>query len=219
MTQENNPTEQPINDLDPSSDRARAIRFGRPFTLEGITVADRYYIEKELGRGGMGIVYLGRDRRLHEKPVVVKVLLEESLKNPWVMQKFEQEREALARVDHPGVVGILDTGKLADDKPYIVMQYIDGRSLRETIAAESEGLDLRQAATIIKQIGAALHAVHERKIYHRDLKPENILLRDGHALVARVRKSRWARPPHDVPRRRTLRRAVGDDVHALLGRP
>lgn len=187
MTKENDPAEQPsrpidsvaeqsTKDFDPSSSDSRTIRLGKPFTLEGMTVDHRYYIEKELGRGGMGIVYLGRDRRLHEKPVVVKVLLEKSLKDPWVLQKFEQEREALARVDHPGVVGILDTGKLADGKPYIVMQYIDGRSLRETIAAGSEGLDLRQAATIIKQVGSALHAVHEKKIYHRDLKPENILL-------------------------------------------
>ncbi|HEY6806113.1 MAG TPA: serine/threonine-protein kinase [Pyrinomonadaceae bacterium] len=141
-----------------------------------MTVDQRYLIEKEIGRGGMGIVYLGRDLRLHEKPVVVKVLLEKSLKDPWVIQKFEQEREALARVDHPGVVGILDTGKLADDKPYIVMQYIEGRSLREAIADQPEGLELAQAATVIKQIGSALNAVHEKKIYHRDLKPENILL-------------------------------------------
>jgi WD40 repeat protein/tRNA A-37 threonylcarbamoyl transferase component Bud32 len=185
MTKENNPTEQPSRPVnseqptinsDPSLGNAKTIRFGSPFTLEGMTVDHRYFIEKELGRGGMGIVYLGRDLRLHEKPVVVKVLLEKSLKDPWVMQKFEQEREALARVDHPGVVAILDTGKLADDKPYIVMQYIDGPSLRETIAAGSEGLDLKQAAAIIKQIGPALHAVHEKKIYHRDLKPENILL-------------------------------------------
>lgn len=187
MTKENNPPEQPsrridstteqsTNNLDHSAGRARTIHFGKPFILEGVLVDERYYIEKELGRGGMGIVYLGRDRRLHEKPVVLKILLEKSLKNPWVIQKFEQEREALARVDHPGVVGILDTGTLADGKPYIVMQYIDGRSLRETIATESHGLDLDRAATIIKQVGAALHAVHEKKIYHRDLKPENILL-------------------------------------------
>ena len=169
-------TEQASTNQNHSPGSARTIRFGKPFALEGATVDQRYYIDKELGRGGMGIVYLARDLRLHEKPVVVKVLLEKSLNNPWVLQKFEQEREALARVDHPGVVGILDTGKLPDDKPYIVMQFIDGRSLRELIGAKTEGLDLKQAATIFKQIGAALHAVHEKKIYHRDLKPENILL-------------------------------------------
>src|SRR5437763_10867866 len=90
------------------------------------TLDGRYAIEKELGQGGIGAVYLARDRKLHDKRVVIKVLLEESLRNSWVVQKFQQEKEALARVDHPGVVGILDTGELADGKPYIVMQFIDG---------------------------------------------------------------------------------------------
>ncbi|HEY5838170.1 MAG TPA: hypothetical protein VIT19_03975, partial [Pyrinomonadaceae bacterium] len=74
------------------------------------TIDNRYFVEKELGRGGVGVVYLARDRKLHDKAVVIKVLLEKSLQNSWVVQKFQQEKEALARVDHPGVVGILDNG-------------------------------------------------------------------------------------------------------------
>src|SRR5436190_15612648 len=145
-------------------------------SLLGVELDDRYHIEREPGHGGVGTVYLARDRRLHEKPVVVKVLLEKSLRNEWVVQKFLQEKEALARVDHPGVVGILDTGELQDGKPYIVMQYVDGRTLRDAIRGKPEGLDLEGVALIVEQIGAALSAVHERKIYHRDLKPENIML-------------------------------------------
>lgn len=148
----------------------------QPGGLLGTTLDGRYYIEKELGHGGVGTVYLARDRKLHDKPVVVKVLLQTSLQDPWVVQKFQQEKEALARVDHPGVVCILDTGELPDEKPYIVMQYIEGISLREAIKAQPEGLDLERAALIIKQAGAALTAVHGNKIYHRDLKPENIML-------------------------------------------
>ncbi|HSP62148.1 MAG TPA: hypothetical protein VLQ90_04110, partial [Pyrinomonadaceae bacterium] len=75
--------------------------------LSGLTLDNRYFIEKELGRGGVGAVYLARDRKLHDKAVVIKILLEKSLQNSWVVQKFQQEKEALARVDHPGVVGIL----------------------------------------------------------------------------------------------------------------
>jgi serine/threonine protein kinase len=145
-------------------------------TLVGTTVDGRYPIEKKLGQGGVGAVYLARDHKLHDKPVVVKVLLEKSLRDAWVLQKFQQEKEALARVDHPGVVGILDTGDLPDGKPYIVMQYVAGLSLRDVIKGRPEGLDLERAATIIKQAGAALSAVHDKKIYHRDLKPENIML-------------------------------------------
>ncbi len=73
--------------------------FGQP-ELPGMTVDNRYFIEKELGRGGVGAVYLARDRKLHDKPVVIKILLEKSLQNSWVVQKFQQEKEALASVLH-----------------------------------------------------------------------------------------------------------------------
>jgi serine/threonine protein kinase len=144
--------------------------------LIGQVLDGRYLIERELGKGGVGAVYLAHDRKLHDKPVVVKVLLENSLHNAWVVQKFQQEKEALSRVDHPGVVGILDTGELPDQKPYIVMQYVDGVPLRDAIKAKPEGMDLERAASIIRQSGTALSAVHQKKIYHRDLKPENIML-------------------------------------------
>src|SRR5689334_4348294 len=128
--------------------------------LIGQVLDDRYRIEKELGQGGVGVVYLARDRKLHDKPVVIKILLDKSLQNSWVVQKFQQEKEALARVDHPGVVGILDTGELADGKPYLVMQFIDGMTLRSQI--KPEGMSLDRSAEIIKQIGRALGAAHDR---------------------------------------------------------
>jgi serine/threonine-protein kinase len=122
---------------------------GRPTTdkLVGTTLDGRYLIERELDHGGVGAVYLARDHKLHEKSVVVKVLLEKSLRDEWVVQKFQQEKEALARVDHPGVVGILDTGELPDGKPYIVMQYVEGMALRDAIKAKPEGMDLERAAS------------------------------------------------------------------------
>src|SRR5436190_18839029 len=142
--------------------------------LVGETLDGRYQIENELGRGGVGVVYLARDLKLHNKRVVIKVLHDKSLQNEWVVQKFQQEKEALARVDHPGVVGILDTGELPDGKAYLVMQFIDGVTLRSQI--KPEGMPLDRAAEIIKQTGRALSAAHERGIFHRDLKPENIML-------------------------------------------
>lgn len=144
--------------------------------LIGIKIDERYLIEKELGRGGVGAVYLARDLKLHEKRVVVKVLLEKSMTDQWTVQKFLQEKEALARVDHPGVVGVLDTGELPNGEPYIVMQFVDGISLRAAIKNAPEGMDLERIASIVKQIGSALSSVHTKKIYHRDLKPENIML-------------------------------------------
>src|SRR6266571_974281 len=136
-------------------------------SLLGQTLDERYLIERELGQGGVGIGYLARDRKLHDKPVVIKVLLDKSLQNSWVVQKFQQEKEALARVDHPCVVGILDTGELPDGKTYLVMQFIDGVTLRSLI--RPEGLAPDCAAELIKQIGRALSAAHDKGIIHRDM--------------------------------------------------
>jgi len=150
-----------------------------PPNLAGETLDDRYVIEREIGHGGVGVVFLARDCKLHDKHVVIKVLLEKSLDNAWVVQKFQQEKEALARVDHPGVVGVLGGGELPNGQPYIVMQFVDGVTLRSQI--KPEGMPLDRAAEIIKQIGRALSAAHEKGIFHRDLKPENIMLQSfGH---------------------------------------
>jgi serine/threonine protein kinase len=150
--------------------------------LIGSIIDGRFMVESLLAEGGMARVYLATDLRLQPRRVVVKVLLDKSLRNERVLRKFVHEREALASVNHPGVVQILDAGKLDDQKPYIVMQYVEGVSSRDVIAANPEGVEFDRAASIIKGIGGALNAVHEQEIYHRDLKPENIMLeRSGSA--------------------------------------
>jgi serine/threonine protein kinase len=139
-----------------------------------LILKERYEIERELGRGGMSVVYLAKDRQLLSKRVVVKILLEETSQDPWVRQKFLQEMEALARIDHPGVVGALDTGETPDGKQFLVMQYVEGVTLRQ--ALEAGPLPLERAANLIRQIGQALGAAHDKGVWHRDLKPENIML-------------------------------------------
>ena len=143
-------------------------------SLIGMTIDHKYLVERMLGHGGMGKVYLARDLTLHNRPVVIKVLLDASVKDDYVVRKFRQEVEALSRIDHPGVVNVLGAGELPDRKPYIVMQYVNGVTLRSQIPVEC--MDLERAALILKQIGAALEHVHEQKIFHRDLKPDNIML-------------------------------------------
>lgn len=140
----------------------------------GSLLNNRYLIEKELGRGGIGVVYLGRDQQLLSRPVVIKVLLEESAKNQWFKKKFQQEMEALSRINHPGVIGVLDAGQMPDGKPYLVMQFVEGTDLRSAMTAE--GMSFQRAANILRQIGQALNMAHEKGVYHRDLKPENIML-------------------------------------------
>lgn len=146
---------------------------------DGVLLKNRYQVEGELGRGGIGVVYLARDTQLMNRRVVVKVLLEDStnaLHNPWFKKKFEQEIEALVRLDHPGIVGVLDAGTMPDGKEFFVMQYVEGASLRTLVNGQ---MDFAQVARIVRQIGHALNAAHDKGIVHRDLKPENIMVQVG----------------------------------------
>lgn len=122
----------------------------------------------------MSIVYLAQDLQLLSKRVVVKVLLKETSQDPWIRQKFQQEMEAMARIDHPGVVGVLDTGVTPEGNQFLVMQFVEGTTLREAI--EPDGMNAGRAAVIIRQIGQALASAHAKGVWHRDLKPENIML-------------------------------------------
>ena len=145
---------------------------------------DRYLIEKELARGGFGVVYLARDQQLLSKFVVVKVLLEGVDPDPYIQKKFRQEIEALARIDHPGIVGVLDVGDTPEGKPFLVMQFVEGVTLRSQI--DQGGIPLPVVARIMRQIGQALTAAHDKGVLHRDLKPENIMLQtlgDGEVQV------------------------------------
>jgi len=139
----------------------------------GLVLNGRYCVEDALASGGQAIVYRATDRLL-SRPVVIKVLNAAGRQNEWLRSRLRQEMEALARIDHPGVVGILDTGELADGSPFLVIQYIDGMSLREVLRAGR--VVPRRAAAILRQAGSALAAAHSLGICHRDLKPENIML-------------------------------------------
>ena len=156
--------ESPIIKLDFASEK-----------LVGRTIDERYLVERELGHGGMSQVYVALDLKLKRQAVVIKILSEALVHDSYARQKFDQEVEALLRIDHPGVVRVLDVGQLPDERPYIVMQYVDGETLRAQIPAE--GMNLNRVASILKQIGVALEHVHEKGIFHRDLKPENIMIK------------------------------------------
>lgn len=142
----------------------------------GRTINERYLIERKLGQGGMAEVYLARDLNVNRRAVVIKFLSQHLLEHSYALKKFKQEAEALARIHHDGIVAVLDTGD-EDGRPYFVMQYVDGDSLRSQIP--NEGMNLERAAAILKQTGEALDEVHENGVFHRDLKPENIMLKRG----------------------------------------
>lgn len=166
-------------------DTAHPVKDG----LIGSTLDGRYCIEKVLGSGGIGRVYLARDKpELISRHVVVKVLLEESLQSEWTVNKFRHEIEALAKIDDPGVIGVIDAGTLPGGAPYLVMQYVDGVTLRSMIEpVRDRGMNFESAASIIRQVCCAVCSAHEKGIYHRDLKPENIMIRNPNTSKEQVK--------------------------------
>lgn len=145
--------------------------------LIGTKVGERYLIERKLGQGGMGQVYLAHDLRVNSRAVVLKFLCEELREDTVARDRFKKEAEALSRIHHAGVVAVLDQDHSPDGLPYIVLQYVEGKTLASLIPPE--GMNLERAASILKQIGLALEQVHDKQIFHRDLKPENIMLEHG----------------------------------------
>ena len=144
------------------------IPSGEDDRWSGKTLNGRYRIERFLARGGAGAVYVARDEQVAQRAVVVKFLEHQ---DPWLKTKFREEMEALARIDHPGVVGILDAG---ENPPFLVIEYIDGVTLRSEI--QKGPIEIGRVARLMRQIGSAVGAAHEKGVLHRDLKPENIML-------------------------------------------
>jgi eukaryotic-like serine/threonine-protein kinase len=139
-----------------------------------VILSGRYLIDRELGRGGFGIVFLAYDLLLQRRRVVVKAPMAIEPHAVRAKRKFKAEIEALARIQHPGVVSVLDIGATTSGRPFFVMEYIPGRPLLDWLSGEP--LAFQTTAEIIDQCGAALAAVHEHGICHRDLKPQNILI-------------------------------------------
>src|SRR5436190_8885776 len=144
-------------------------------------LAGRYTLERELGQGGMATVYLARDVR-HERPVALKVLRAEQ-SAALGAERFDREIKLLARLRHPFVLPLHDSGEAAGSL-YFVMPYVEGESLRARIAREHT-LPLEEVVAIARQIADALDYANGEGVVHRDVKPENILLsRHGHAMLA-----------------------------------
>ncbi|UCG86188.1 MAG: protein kinase, partial [Gemmatimonadota bacterium] len=142
-------------------------------------LADRYTIEREIGRGGMATVYLAQDLK-HDRQVAVKVLRPE-LAAALGADRFHQEIKIAAHLNHPHVLPLLDSGE-ADGFLYYVMPHVEGESLREKLAREGE-LPIAEAVRIVRDVVDALDHAHEHGVVHRDIKPDNVLLTKHHALV------------------------------------
>jgi len=143
-------------------------------------LADRYIVERELGRGGMATVYLAEDRK-HRRKVAVKVLKPE-LAAAIGPERFLQEIEIAAKLAHPHILPLYDSGEV-EGILYYVMPYVAGESLRERLDRERQ-LPLEDALRVARDVADALEYAHRHGVIHRDIKPENILLQERHAVVA-----------------------------------
>ena len=152
----------------------------RPGGHLGRVVAERYEIERELGRGGMAIVYLARDIR-HGRRVALKVLSAD-LAQALGHDRFLREIEIAARLIHPHILPLFDSGA-ADGQLFYAMPFVDGESLRQRMDRERQ-LPVDIALEIARQVAGALAYAHKQGVIHRDIKPENILLSGDAALVA-----------------------------------
>ncbi len=144
--------------------------------LLGQTLAGKYRIEERLKAGGMGTVYRGT-HVLMDKTVAIKVLRPSLAADEKIVARFSREARAASRISHPHALSVTDFGEAEDGVVFIVMEYLNGRTLKEIIRHEGP-MPLARVVEIIRQVGSALEAAHGQGVVHRDLKSENIMLLD-----------------------------------------
>ncbi len=141
------------------------------------TFADgRYRVERTLGHGGMAVVYLAHDESLHRR-VAVKVLAANLGDDETFRTRFHREARLAGRLSHPNIVQVYDAGETDDGRPYIVMEYVAGKTV-----AECGKLEANEAVALVLQACAGLQHAHDAGLVHRDVKPGNLLLRDDSVL-------------------------------------
>lgn len=161
------------------TDGATLVALSTGESLVGAVIADRYLIERELGEGGMGRVYLGRHVRLPQQ-VAVKVMRPDLLTDPAAVARFTREAANASRIEHERVARVYDFGQTADSRVYLAMEFVRGRTLRSLLADEGP-LTLGRTVALVRQVADGLDEAHRLGIVHRDLKPDNIMVGSGPA--------------------------------------
>jgi tRNA A-37 threonylcarbamoyl transferase component Bud32/ligand-binding sensor domain-containing protein len=143
--------------------------------LSGVTLDSRYEVGVVLEKGGFATVFAGRDLLDGNRLCAIKVFDPGVLDDEWSAKRFRREVSALERIEHPNIVRILGHGVTSDREPYLVMEYIEGQTLRS--ALQDGLLAPKRVAALLRQAGSALDTIHAHGILHRDIKPENLMLR------------------------------------------
>jgi tRNA A-37 threonylcarbamoyl transferase component Bud32 len=143
----------------------------------GTTLDGRYEVLDLVARGGFASVLKGRDLRRAGRWCAIKIFRHEAIDEQWLTHRFQQEVSALEQILHPSVVSIYGHGLTPAGAPYLVMEFIEGGTLRDLLKAGP--LTLKHSASLLRQAAVALEQIHARSIYHRDLKPENFMIRRG----------------------------------------
>src|SRR5829696_4007576 len=146
--------------------------FVDPFV--GRTLDGKYCVEERLGAGGMGVIYRAR-HLLMDRPVAIKVLHQRLVEDEAARARFQTEARAAVKLQHPNAVSVSDFGQTSEGCFYIVMELLEGRTLREILSREAP-IETARAVSIMLQISDAVAAAHEAGIIHCDLKPSNILV-------------------------------------------
>jgi hypothetical protein len=138
---------------------------------------ERYELDHRLGHGGMATVYLARDLKL-DREVAIKLLADNLAGDEEVRKRFSREARLAARLDHPNVVQVFDVGE-EDDRPYIVMEHVDGGTLADRLNGRKRSMPKGEALRLLGQLCDGLGHAHAKKLVHRDIKPQNLLLRES----------------------------------------
>ncbi|HLM03335.1 MAG TPA: protein kinase [Pyrinomonadaceae bacterium] len=167
-----------------------AISWEKPNVLLGQIVKGRYLVTEKIGQDETSISYLAQDKLSPEKKVVVRVLMEEDAED-LASRIFAEERVSLSHLNHPNVAGLIDSGELLEGKPFIISEYVVGKSVKDKLQQTGQFNALR-AARIVRQAAYALSEVHQNGVLHRNLKPENIVLTVNEAGTEQVKVTDFA---------------------------
>ncbi len=152
-----------------------ALSWENSEVLIGQTVKGRYLIKEKIGENESSLAYLAEDKIVAGKRVLVRILMDEEASAFFTDNAFAEERVSLSHVVHPNVASVIDSGELPEGKPFVITEYVEGKSIKDMLAASGQ-FNILRAARVIRQASYALSEMHQNRIFHRALSPENIVL-------------------------------------------